>query len=104
MIKTTSSFTWDYSPSPESTDHINIDSRYGLFINGKFVPPLSKKYFKTHNPATGESLAEIAQAGEKDVHAAVSAAQKTYQNVWKKMPGKERAKYIFRIARVIQER
>ncbi len=99
-----SEFIWDYDPAPESKDHIQINPRYELFINGKFVKPTSKKYFASYNPATGEKLAEVARASTKDVDSAVLAARKAYENVWKKMPAKERAKYIFRIARVIQER
>ena len=100
----TSQFIWNYAPASESKDHVKINPRYDLFINGKFVKPLSKKYFSTHSPSTGEKLAEVAQAGEKDVNAAVVAAKNAYDNVWKKLPAKERAKYIFRISRVIQER
>ncbi|WP_317899004.1 aldehyde dehydrogenase family protein [Aurantibacillus circumpalustris] len=102
--KPTSEFIWDYAPAPESTDHVKIESRYGLFINGKFVAPKSKKYFGTYNPATDEKLADIAEANAADVDLAFSAAHNAYEKVWKKMPPKERAKYIFRIARVIQER
>lgn len=100
----TSEFKWDYSPAPEAKDHIKLKPQYDLFINGKFVKPNSKKYFATYNPATEEKLAEVAQANAKDVDAAVIAAKNSYDTVWKKMPAKERAKYIFRIARVIQER
>lgn len=99
-----SEFTWAYAPSPESTAHIAVKPRYELFINGAFTRPLSKKYYATHNPSTGEKLSEVAEAGEKDVDAAVRAARRAYENVWKKMPAAERGKYIFRIARMIQER
>ncbi len=95
---------WKYAPAPESKDHISLKKQYGLFINGEFVPPSSKKYFDTINPATEEKIAEIAEADEKDVDLAVNAASKAYNNVWKKTPPKERAKYIYRIARMIQER
>jgi aldehyde dehydrogenase (NAD+) len=95
---------WKYAPAPESKEHIRLKKQYGLFINGEFVQPKSKKYFDTINPATEEKIAEIAEAGEKDVDLAVNAATKAYNNVWKKMHGKERAKYIYRIARMIQER
>ncbi|MDI1355956.1 MAG: aldehyde dehydrogenase family protein [bacterium] len=97
-------FEWKYSPAPESTEHIKIDPRYDLFINGKFVKPLSKTYFETSDPATGKMLASMAHANEKDVNTAVLAAKTAYDKTWKKMPGKERGKYIFRIARMIQER
>lgn len=95
---------WTYAPSPESTDHIKLNKQYDLFINGKFVKPNSKKYFTTINPATEEKLAEVALANEKDVDTAVNAAKNAYDKVWKKMPALERGKYIFRIARLLQER
>ena len=95
---------WKYQPAPESKDHVHLQERYDLFINGKFVPPSGKKYFDTINPATESTIAAIAEAGEKDVDAAVNAAEKAYTTVWKKMPGKDRGKYIYRIARMIQER
>jgi aldehyde dehydrogenase (NAD+) len=97
-------FNWSYSPAPESKDHIRIEDRYELFINGKFVKPASKKYFATYDPATEEKLAEVAWANHKDVDNAVNAAKNAYEKTWKKMPAKERTKYIFRIARMIQER
>lgn len=100
----TTTFQWDYAPAPESKDHIRLEKQYDLFIGGKFVKPNSKKYFATINPATEEHLAMVAQANEKDVDAAVKAARQAYEKVWKKMPAKERAKYIYRIARMIQER
>lgn len=95
---------WKYAPALESTEHVKLNKQYDLFINGKFVKPNSKKYFPTINPATEEKLADIAEANEKDVDNAVSAAKNTYDKVWKKMPGAERGKYIFRIARLLQER
>jgi aldehyde dehydrogenase (NAD+) len=95
---------WNYSPAPESTDHIRLEKQYELFIDGKFVKPSSGKYFDTINPATEKKLASVADADEKDVNKAVSAARKAYDTVWSKMHGSERAKYIFRIARMIQER
>lgn len=97
-------FEWTYAPAPEAKDHVKLKPRYELFINGKFVKPLSKKYYATHSPSTEEKLAEVAEANEKDVHAAVTAAKQAYDKTWKKMPGKERSKYIFRIARMMQER
>ena len=95
---------WGYAPAPESTDHIRLKERYGLFIDGKFTPPASGKYFKTINPANEKVLAEVAEAGEKDVDRAVQAARKAYDKVWRKMSGRERGKYVYRIARIIQER
>ncbi|HUP48367.1 MAG TPA: aldehyde dehydrogenase family protein [Thermoanaerobaculia bacterium] len=95
---------WEYSPSPESTDHVRIASRYNLFIGGKFVEPHSKRWFETINPATEETLAEMAEAGAEDVDRAVREARRAYEKVWKKIAPAERAKYIFRIARLIQEK
>lgn len=95
---------WDLAPAPESTSHISIKKRYDLFIDGKFSAPRSKKYFKTINPATEKVLTEVGQADAKDVDRAVKAARKAYNNVWSKMEPKERGKYIFRIARLLQER
>lgn len=102
--KKTEALKWDLSPAPESKGHINLKSKYDLFINGKWQKPSSGKYFDTTNPATEEKLAEIAHANEADVDKAVKAARDAYKNVWSKMSGKERGKYIFRIARLIQER
>jgi aldehyde dehydrogenase (NAD+) len=95
---------WKYAPAPESTDHISLKKQYDLFINGKFVKPNSGKYYDTINPATEEKIASIAEANEKDVDTAVKAAKTAYDKTWSKMPAKERAKYIFRIARLIQEK
>jgi aldehyde dehydrogenase (NAD+) len=94
---------WEYSPAPESTDHVRLRDRYGLFIGGEFVEPAGGAYAATINPATEEPLAEIAQAGEADVARAVAAARAA-QPAWAALPGLERGKYIFRIARLIQER
>jgi len=95
---------WAYSPSPESTSHINLKKKYDLFIDGKWVKPKSGKYFATTNPATEEFIAEVAHANEQDVDLAVKAARKAYKEVWSVMPASERAKYIYRIARMMQER
>jgi aldehyde dehydrogenase (NAD+) len=94
---------WEYSPALEKTTHINLKKKYGLFIDGKFVKPLSGKYFTTYNPATEDKLAEIAYADARDVDKAVKAARRAY-NVWSKITPLERSKYIFRIARLMQER
>lgn len=96
--------SWSYAPAPESTDHVQIKERYGLFIDGQFVAPSGRKYFDTVNPANEKKLAEIAYATEKDVDKAVKAARRAYNNVWSKMPASERGKYIYRIARMIQEK
>jgi aldehyde dehydrogenase (NAD+) len=92
------------APAPESKSAAKINQRYELFINGKFEKPLSKKYFDTINPATEEKLSEVADANGEDVDRAVKAARNAYENVWSKMAAKERGKYIFRIARMVQER
>ena len=106
---TTALTQWDYAPAPESVKP-EIAERYGLFINGEFVEPHGSQsrgtqdcYFPTLNPATESPLAEIAQAGEADVDAAVRAAREAYP-AWASLPAKERGKYIYRIARRIQER
>src|SRR5947207_871004 len=96
-------WTFDYSPAPESTKIVKLKPRYELFIGGRFVAPKSGKYFKTLNPATGEALAEIAEASAADVDSAVKAADKAFQS-WSKLPGRDRGRYLFRIARIIQER
>jgi len=95
---------WSYAPSPESSDHFKLKDQYGLFISGKFVPAASGKRFATSNPATEKILAHVADAGEKDVDKAVRAARAAYEKVWRKMSGRERGKYLYRIARIIQER
>jgi aldehyde dehydrogenase (NAD+) len=95
---------WDYAPAPESTDIVSIAPRYSLFIGGEFVPPAAGQYFATLNPATEEPLAEVAQAGQQDVDRAVAAARAAYEGPWGATPGRDRAKYLYRIARVIQER
>ncbi len=95
---------WQYSPAPEAREIVKLQPRYGLFINGEFVEPRSGRYFETINPATEEVLAEVAYADAADVDRAVQAARHAYEQVWSKLPGKERAKYLFRIARILQER
>jgi aldehyde dehydrogenase (NAD+) len=104
MNEKNNSSLWTYAPANESKDHIQLKSHYDLFINGKFVKPNSKKYFDSNNPATEEKISEIALCNEKDVNLAIASARGAYEKTWKKMPAKERAKYIFRIARMIQER
>jgi aldehyde dehydrogenase (NAD+) len=95
---------WDYAPAPESREIVTIAGEYGLFIDGEFGPAADGQQFPTVNPATEETLALVALAGLADVHRAVAAARAAYQNVWGPMPGAERAKYLYRIARVLQER
>lgn len=94
---------WSYAPAPESTAEVKIKPRYELFIDGEFVAPESGTYFPTINPATEQPISEIAQASSADVDRAVKAARKAYDTVWSKMPARERGKYIFRIARMLQE-
>ncbi|MDZ7769203.1 MAG: aldehyde dehydrogenase family protein [Woeseiaceae bacterium] len=95
---------WAYAPAPESTDHVTIDDEYGLFIGGKFVAPAEGGYFDTVNPATEETLSRVAMATGEDIDLAVAAARKAYKGAWSKMRPAERGKYIFRIARILQER
>ncbi len=92
------------APAPESKSAAKINPRYDLFINGKFEKPSSKKYFDTINPATEEKLSEVADANEADVNKAVKAARDAYEKTWRKISAKDRAKYIYRIARMMQER
>ena len=98
------SISWDLVAAPESTDHIKLDRQYGLFIDGQFVDSESQEKFSSINPATEKPLAELSEASQTDVDRAVKAARKAYTKTWSKMPGRERGKYIFRIARLIQER
>ena len=95
---------WEYSPAPESAKPAAIAKKYELFIDGKWQQPVEKKYFKTINPATEEVLSEVATATKKDVDKAVTAARNAYEKYWKKLSGAERGKYIFRVARIMQER
>ncbi len=94
---------WEYSPAPESTDHATIAKRYELFIGGDFVKPESGRYFETINPATEERLSRVAEANDADVDKAVKAARQGYRT-WSRMKPAERGKYIYRIARIMQER
>jgi len=95
---------WQYAPAPESRDVVSIAPEYGLFVAGTFRPAADGRTFATINPATEEPLARVAAAGQADVDAAVSAARTAYEQVWQPMPGSERAKYLYRIARQLQER
>lgn len=94
---------WELEPAPESRDHIQIQDSYGHFINGSFTNP-GPKLFHSVNPATEEKISQISQATEKDVDKAVKAARKAFNDVWSKLSSAERGKYLFRIARMIQER
>lgn len=104
MAKKNEKINWEYAPAPESTGHVNLKEQYDLFIDGKWVKPDSGKYFDSTNPANKKKLASVAHANEKDVDKAVKAARKAYTNIWSKMEPSERAKYIYRIARLMQER
>jgi aldehyde dehydrogenase (NAD+) len=95
---------WKYAPAPESADHIQLKDRYDLFINGKFTAPTSKKYFDTINPATEKRIASVAEANAADVDKAVTAAKNAQSKVWSKISAAERGKYIYRIARILQEK
>jgi len=95
---------WEYAPAPETSDYLKIPPRHELFINGKFVAPHSGQHFDSVNPATEEKLSEIADADEQDVDTAVRAARSAYERVWSKMSARERGKYLYRIARIIQEK
>src|SRR6266511_497050 len=97
-------FDLDYAPAPEATDHVKLREHYGLLIGGKWVEPRSERHFKTVDPATEQALAEVAEAGEEDVDLAVRAARSAYTRVWAKTSGAERAKYLYRVARILQER
>src|SRR5580693_9036241 len=92
---------WDYAPAPEDSKNYVIAPRHELFIGGKFVRPHSQKYFPSINPATEEKLTEISFADTTDVDKAVKSARRAYEKVWSKMPGRERGKYLYRIARII---
>src|SRR6187397_2764230 len=95
---------WEYAPAPEARDIVQLKSRYGLFIGGKEVAPRSGQWFATIDPATEEPIAEIARANVEDVNNAVAVARRAFKRDWSTLPGRERAKYLFRIARILQER
>lgn len=98
-----SPFEWHFEPAPESSSHIQLQPKYGHFINGSWVDPKEGNYFQSINPATEEVLAEVAYASESDVNLAVDSANKAFKS-WSKLSGAERGKYLFRIARIIQEK
>lgn len=95
--------SWSYDKAPENTDHIQIKDQYELFIDGEFVKPVNPNYFNSINPADGTVISRVAEASSADVDKAVEAARKAFKK-WSALSGKERGKYIFRIARLIQER
>src|SRR3954471_11323234 len=95
---------WTYAPAPESAGHVKLKDRYDLFIDGQFTPPSKGEYFATINPSNEKKIAEVASASAEDVDRAVKAARRAYDKSWSKLPAKERGKYIYRIARMIQDR
>src|SRR6478609_4649576 len=95
---------FEYAPAPESRAVVDLQPSYGLFIDGEFADPASGASFKTVSPSTEEVLAEVAEADAVDVDRAVRAARRAYDRVWSQMSGAERGKYLFRIARIMQER
>tara|TARA_Y100000588_G_scaffold393231_2_gene508321 strand:+ start:147070 stop:148536 length:1467 start_codon:yes stop_codon:yes gene_type:complete len=104
LLKDQTKEHWEYSPALESTDHIQLKEKYDLFINGKFCPSESEKYFETINPANENVIAQVAYASNTDVIKAVHSAKNSYNKYWSKLKPLERGKYIFRIARLIAER
>ena len=102
MNETTTS--WELAPAPESTGHIQLEKSYEIFINGKFQESEGGNKFKSTNPANEQVIAEITESSNADVGKAVKAARRAYDKTWSKMPAKERGKYIFRIARLLQEK
>lgn len=99
-----SASNWNFEPSLESTSVVKLKEKYELFINGQWQAPQSKQYFASINPANEEELAQIAWANSADIDLAVKAARTAYQNVWSKLSGAERGRYLFRIARIMQEK
>jgi aldehyde dehydrogenase (NAD+) len=95
---------WDYASAPESLQFLKIEESYGLFINGKFQPSADPQHFETINPANEQALSRLTQAKSADIDKAVKSARTAYDRYWSKMSGVERGKYIFRIARILQER
>ena len=102
-IETRTSIVWDYAPAPESAEHLRLRDRYGLFVDGEFRAAADGRYVATINPATEEPIAEVAWAGSDDVAAAVQSARAAFP-AWAAQPDRERGKYLFRVARLIQER
>ncbi len=104
LVESKKGFHFDYAPSIESKSVVKIKSQNELFIGGAFVAPKSGKYFSTENPANGEILAKLAEAGASDIDAAVLSAKNAYDKTWSKFSGAERGRYLYRIARIMQER
>jgi aldehyde dehydrogenase (NAD+) len=97
-------FEWEYAPAPEARDIVSIKERYGLFVGGEEVDPQTGEWFASISPSTEEPLFEVALAGEEDVSNAVDTARGAFENGWSSLAPSERAKYLFRLARLIQER
>ena len=95
---------WEYAPAPESREIVSLKERYGLFIGGREVQAADGATFTSVNPATEEPLALVAKAGAADIDKAVSVARRAQKRSWGALIGRERAKYLFRIARILQER
>ncbi len=95
---------WEYAPAPEARDIVTLQERYGLFINGRSVPATGGETFTTIDPATEQPLADVARATTADVDKAIRAARRAQRRSWGQLAGKERAKYLFRISRILQER
>ncbi|HYZ98547.1 MAG TPA: aldehyde dehydrogenase family protein [Acidimicrobiales bacterium] len=95
---------FEYAPAPESRSIVDIKPSHGLFIDGEIVDPIDGTRFKTVNPATEEVLSEVVAAGAQDVDRAVAAARTAYDEVWSRLPGRDRGKYLYRLARLVQER
>ena len=95
---------WSYDPAPQSIEHVTLKDSYDLFINGKFRPSINGSYRNSINPATEKTLAKVAEAGSEDIESAIKAARQAYEGPWGQMPAAERGKFLFRIARMIQER
>jgi aldehyde dehydrogenase (NAD+) len=93
---------WTYAPAPESRDVVRLEESYGHFVGGKWIE--ATESYATISPSSEETLATVGQGTQADVDAAVAAARDAYANGWSKLPGSERAKYLFRIARILQER
>ena len=104
VTKHAAGIPWEYAPAPEARGIVTIAPEYGLFIGGQFAPAADGRLFATVNPATEEPLAQVAEAGAADVDRAIAAARAAFDDVWGPMPGAERAKYLYRIARILQER
>jgi aldehyde dehydrogenase (NAD+) len=93
---------WDYAPAPESREIVHLEKRYGHFVGGEWLEP--RETYTTIAPASEERLAEVGQATPDEVHGAIAAAREAFENGWSALPGSDRAKYLFRIARILQER